>query len=109
MDSDMEITVLTQYEQIAEASGRMLDAARASDWDSLCEAESECAALVARLRVLGGGQDLTGESQKRRMSAIRKVLADDAEIRRLSQPWLEKLEAFLGGRSADQRLRDAYR
>jgi flagellar protein FliT len=109
MDADMEMTVLTHYERIAEASGRMLGAARASDWDTLCEAERECAALIARLRALGGGQDLSGESQKRRMSAIRKVLADDAEIRRLSQPWLEKLESFLGGRSADHRLRDAYR
>jgi hypothetical protein len=31
------------------------------------------------------------------------ILADDAEIRDLSEPWLKQLEALLGGRAAGRR------
>ena len=105
----MEQSLLSHYEEVAIASGRMLEAARAEDWDTLVAAEKDCAALIARLRALGAADGLSSDGQKRRMTVIRKVLADDAEIRRLTQPWLQKLESFLSGRVGERRLRDAYR
>ena len=58
--------------------------------------------LVARLRASGNPEEMSSAGRKQRFSAIHKILADDAEIRRLSQPWLEKLETFLGSRGDEQ-------
>ncbi len=105
----IENQILTRYAEVASTSQRMLDAAREADWDSLVEAERECASLIERIRAMGGADALSPEARKLRMSTIRKILADDAEIRRLTQPWLQKLEALLTGCDSERRLRDAYR
>lgn len=100
---------LWYYESIAAASARMLVAAQASDWDALVEHESACARLVDALRASGAGEHLGGDAQKRKAAIIRRVLADDAEIRRLTQPWLERLEELLRASATERRLGDAYR
>ena len=38
---------------------------------------------------------------------MRKVLADDAEIRRHTQPWMTRLQAYLDGTRHDLRLQRA--
>jgi flagellar protein FliT len=109
MDQNMEEMLLSQYDKVAAASARMLHAARAGDWDRLIAAETECAALVERLRAAGNPETMSSSGRKRRFSAIHRILADDAEIRRLTQPWLQQLEGFLGCRDDERRLRKAYR
>jgi flagellar protein FliT len=100
--------VLEQYEAMARASAAMLDAARDHRWDDLVSAEHDCAASVAALRALG--ETVLDEAGRRRKYAIiRSVLAQDAEIRTHTQPWLAKLEAFLTGTAASRRLAEAYR
>ena len=51
--------VLEIYEAIAAASGRMLAAARAGDWDGLLAAEADCARLVERARAQPRTQSAT--------------------------------------------------
>jgi flagellar protein FliT len=45
---------------------------------------------------------------RRKMVFIRKILADDAQIRELTQPWLVTLERLLGGVSNEKNLRRIY-
>ena len=96
------------YEQIADASSRMLAAARAEEWDLLTEVERECAQVIDRLRGMGDPETMSGDGRRRRMEIIRQVLSDDAEIRRLAEPWLARMETFLRGCNNDRRIRDAY-
>jgi flagellar protein FliT len=93
----MEDKLLSCYEAIATASGRMLEAARMADWDRLVEAEADCATLINEARDLRAACDCSAAGEARRLSALRKVMADDAEIRALMQPWLRKLDRVLGG------------
>ena len=104
-----EVNVLSHYESIADASEAMLVAAQRSDWDALVAAEQECARCIARLKAAQTPSVLSTSADRRRFDLIRKVLAHDAEIRKLTQPWLTQLEQFLNATAADRRVSDAYR
>ena len=101
--------MLSHYESVADASEAMLAAARRSDWDALVEAEQECARCIARLKAASSATPLGVDGDKRRFDILRTVLAHDAEIRKLTQPWLEQLERFLCATASDRRVNDAYR
>lgn len=104
-----EVDVLSHYESVADASEAMLAAARRSDWDALVEAEKECARCIDRLKAASSGIALGAAGDKRRFDILRTVLAHDAEIRQLTQPWLHQLEVFLNATANDRRVNDAYR
>ncbi|HKY01509.1 MAG TPA: flagellar protein FliT [Burkholderiales bacterium] len=99
--------MLSHYESIVDASEAMLAAARRSDWDALVEAEKECARCIARLKAAQPPSILSTSADRRRFDLIRKILAHDAEIRKLTQPWLTQLEQFLDATAADRRISDA--
>jgi flagellar protein FliT len=90
---------LDLYEAIGAASRRMLEATRAADWDGLLGAEADCAALIAQLRARA--QPPAPAERQRKDKIIRRVLADDAEIRDRLHPRLAELDALLRG--ADRR------
>ncbi|MGQ0509187.1 MAG: flagellar protein FliT [Betaproteobacteria bacterium] len=102
------VDALARYEEVALASNGMLEAARASDWDMLLERESRCAALIEALRAEEVRHELDERGLARKAAIIRRLLADDAEIRRLTQPWLRSLEQMLSASTKRQRLGDAY-
>jgi flagellar protein FliT len=104
----MENLILDCYEKISAASTRMLAAASSGDWDALIEAEGECSRIVSRLQDMGENEPLSKDGTRRKMQFIRKVLAEDAEIRGLTQPWLDNLESLLRGQVSQRRVRDLY-
>lgn len=89
-------SMIEHYEAIAGASKRMLDAARAEDWDAVGREEDTCRRLIARLKQAHADGRVAAE-RRQRLALLRMILADDAEIRELSEPWLRQLEALLGG------------
>ena len=101
--TETELEVISRYEAIARASARMLEAARAGEWDSLLAAEADCARRIEELRQLGPGAPLSDSARKRRVELLRRILADDAEVRALTQPWLTTLEQFLNGHDMQRR------
>lgn len=103
----MEEKLLSCYEDIAAASGRMLEAARTADWECLVRAETECTSLISKARDLRAAGDCSAAGEARRLSALRKVMADDAEIRALMQPWLATLDRVLGADAGSQSQRPA--
>ena len=101
--------ILDTYGSIAAKSGQMLDAARCSDWDRLIALEQDCRALAATLRRVDHGP--TGADPaylRRKAELIHKVLADDAEIRKYTEPWMNQLAAYLGNARQQYRLRQTY-
>jgi flagellar protein FliT len=105
----MEQEILNCYQAISEASARMLAAARAGEWDALVAAEADCARHVDALRRISPEPPKSDRARRHRIELIRTVLAHDAEVRKLTQPWLGRIENFLRGRVAQRRIEDAYR
>lgn len=104
----MEQQILSCYEALAGASARMLEATREQKLDELVEAEAERTELIARLRHLEAGYQPNSDLVRRKMVFIRKILADDAQIRELTQPWLVTLKRLLGGASNEKNLQRIY-
>ncbi|RCS58224.1 flagellar protein FliT [Parvibium lacunae] len=100
--------VIDYYEQIASKSGEMLLAAKAGDWDMLCQKENESANLIEQLRALGEQPVLNDTDRKRRLQLLKKILADDAQIRELTEPWVKQLQSMLHSSQNSRRLGAAY-
>lgn len=100
--------IIAHYASIAASSGRMLAAARDGDWDALVAAEHECADRVAALEALGHIAPKDEYERATRIGLLRTILANDAEIRSLTEPWMQKLEGMIGSMGQGRRVRQAY-
>ena len=102
--------ILDIYTSISVKTGQMLDAARHSDWHRLVDLERDCHALIEKLKRSGdcAGAIASANFVQRKVALIRKVLADDAEIRKFTEPWMAQLENYLGSARQEHRLRRAY-
>ena len=105
---EMEMQIVERYTRMADASQRMLCAAREGDWDKVCEVEQECTSLIAELSRMGDLAPTDPELRQQKLGLMKRVLADDAEIRVLSQPWLRKLDALMRSPETVARLDRAY-
>lgn len=101
--------ILSTYASISGTTGQMLEAARSGDWDRLVALEQDCRSLIEQLKQVDTravGPDPA--YVRRKTEIIRKVLADDVEIRKHTEPWMEKLHALLGSARQMHRLERAY-
>lgn len=98
----------TAYERIASLTAAMLDAARDAQWDLLLQLENECREVFSDLVAAADNPPATHEAQRRKAALIQQVLADDAEIRKLVEPWVAELGQWLGVNTRNHRLRDTY-
>lgn len=105
---EAERQIVERYRRMADASQRMLDAARQDDWDRVCLVERECAGLVAELSTMGDLAPADPGLRRQKIDLMKRVLADDAELRLLSQPWLRKLETLMRTPDNTARLSRAY-
>ena len=99
--------IISTYEAILGLTNQMLHAAQNNDWDRLIELESDCRSLIEVL-MLTDKQPLNDGFQDRKAQILREVLADDAKIRNLTQPWIAQLGQILGSTDNEKRLRRAY-
>ena len=99
---------IVYYERILVIMEGMRDAASNADWDRLVSLEHECKAVVTQLEARETGRPLSVERQQRKAHLIRQVLALDAAIRDMTEPWLRHLQAFLGARQQERKLHQAY-
>ena len=110
MDMDTQGLILDHYEQVRQISLQMLCAARESNLEALVAGERRCAAVIARLRILGDDTRILNKPAKKRANEIiRAILAHDAEIRDLTQPWLRQLETHMGTSRMTRKVAAAYR
>lgn len=100
--------VISLYETVAVITDQMLAAAREGDWDRLVELETRCASHVETLRQGEAPVPLTGESRLRKVQIINKILADDREIRNLTEPWMAQLSRMMNSAGTERKLSQAY-
>ena len=84
------------YEAMSLLSSRMVAAARASDWDSLIELERRIAGLRNTLMTAPDDSSAPATDLAGKRALIQRILEDDAEVRRHTEPWMERLRQFLG-------------
>lgn len=100
--------LLGTYDCLAHTTARMLCAAQTRDWDKLVDLEKHCAELIARMSALETDDPLPADVRGRKVAMIRKVLADDAAIRNITEPWLQELGAMLSANGRTQQLLRTY-
>jgi flagellar protein FliT len=100
--------VIGVYENVSALTRQMLAAARSRDWDTLHRLERDCASQVSMLRD-GQPPSLSGELRARKVRLLQSILADDREIRTITEPWMEQLSQLMqGSRSGAQGHRSGH-
>ena len=87
------------YEEICALSQRMVSAAQANDWTALVELEQRVASLRDELTVGGEKFSLSTAELLHKHGLIQQILKDDAEIRRHTEPWMERIRYLLGAQN----------
>ena len=100
--------LLETYDRLSNATAHMLTAAQAGDWQRLVSLEKDCSDLVARLSHLENDDPLPEGLRERKAAMLRKVLADDAAIRDITEPYLARLGTMLGTNRREQQLLKSY-
>jgi len=88
--------VIDVYENVSQLTRQMLAAARSRDWDTLHRLERDCASQVSVLRD-GQPHPLSGELRARKVRLLQSILADDREIRTITEPWMDQLSLLMHG------------
>ena len=100
--------ILEVYESVAAITNQMLAAARSGDWEQLAMLESRCSSQVATLKKHDSSIALTGANRDKKVEIIRKILADDQEIRAITEPWMKQLSALMQSTGTERKLSQAY-
>ena len=103
MSSQIEI-----YQEMSALSAQMVAAARDQDWDHLVELEHAVASLRNTLVAEDESADMTSEERSLKAALIQRVLDDDAEIRRHTEPWMDHVRQFLGDGARKRLVEQAY-
>jgi flagellar protein FliT len=103
MASQIEI-----YQDMSALSARMVEAARANDWERLIRLEKSVVALRRSLAEDEDNGRLSRREAEIKHALIQRILEDDAEIRRHTEPWMEQVRQFLGGNASRKRVESAY-
>ncbi|MEC5388133.1 flagellar protein FliT [Uliginosibacterium sp. H3] len=102
---------MVHYEAMCRLTGQMAEAARGNDWDLLGSLEREVATIREYLRAEDASDmamDLSEAERERKRELILRMLADDREIRRHTEPWMASVRALLAGSAAERSVRKAY-
>lgn len=93
----MSQKMIDYYRAIEQASAQMLEAAKADDWDGVVRLEGTCAVLIEQLRFASSSQELAIEQRSEKSGIMRRILANDAQIRYLAEPWMTHFEKKFEG------------
>lgn len=101
--------MLQNYESLATLMNLMSEAASHGQWNRLVDLEQQCRRRMDVIRQVDQQSgSISEEARKRKAALIRRILADDAAIRRHTEPWLEQLQGFLLHARRNQQLKRAY-
>ena len=88
----MDQKLIDYYRAIEDSSRKMLDAAKAEDWDEVVRLEGACAVLIEQLRYRSRSEDLLPEQRAEKTRIMQRILSNDAQVRDLAEPWLAHFE-----------------
>ncbi|OIQ77602.1 flagellar protein FliT [mine drainage metagenome] len=95
--SVMSQILIDYYKAIENSSAKMLDAARAEDWEGVMRYEGACAVLIEQLRCRAKTEALDASTRQEKTRIMQRILCNDAQIRYLAEPWLDHFESKFEG------------
>jgi flagellar protein FliT len=96
------------YEEMRLLSSRMVAAARGGDWDSLIELERNVTRLRNTLMATPEDNNAPATDLAQKRSLIQRILEDDAEVRRHTEPWMEHVRQYLGDSTYRRDVQQGY-
>jgi flagellar protein FliT len=93
----MSAVLLGFYKAIEDSSLRMIDAAKAEDWEGVMRFEGACAVLIEQLRFHANTEVLDDAARMEKSRIMLRILNNDAQIRYLAEPWLTHFESKMEG------------
>lgn len=93
----MHNTLIDYYRALEAASISMLEAAKRDDWDGVVRLEGTCAVLIEQLRFASTTQELSVEQRTEKSGIMRRILANDAQVRYFAEPWMAHFEKKFEG------------
>lgn len=88
-------TLMSIYERMLALSEVMLTSAREGDWDTVTETEKQVASLAADMAARPSTPPKDEADRQARMALLKRMLANDAAVRDLAQPWMQELSQIL--------------
>lgn len=95
------------FEQMSALSAKMVEAARTKNWDDLVSLEASVVTLREALKAEPDAS-LPPEQTALKATLIQRILDDDAEVRRHTEPWMEHVRQFLGDGARKRQVEKAY-
>lgn len=105
---DSMSTNLEIYQHMSALSADMVAAAQAQEWERLVALEQSVSALRDTLIAESDSANVADEDRILKAALIQRILDDDAEIRRHTEPWMEHVRQFLGDGARQRRVEQAY-
>jgi len=99
---------ITTYKAILETTGKMLSAAKNNQWDDLVILEKECRGLTDKLMNGNPEPILDEDLLQSKIKMIHQILGDDAQIKAITQPWMEKLQHMINTVDLSRKLEQTY-
>jgi flagellar protein FliT len=99
--------IIEDYECLSGITGQMREAAAGGEWDRLIALEKECSRKVEELKPHDCVPSNPDERAKK-VALLKKILADDADIRNRTESWMEQLQRIMQSNRSEQRLQQAY-
>lgn len=96
------------FEEMSALSARMVAAAQGNDWERLVDLERSVVALRTTLMTNDDYGLLSPAEIEMKRALIQRILDDDAEIRRHTEPWMERVRQFLGSNARAKPVEGAY-
>lgn len=100
--------IIVNYESLSVLTAQMREAAARGEWDQLADLERQCSRHVATMKPADAAAALDEPSRQRKIQLIKKILADDAEIRNRTEVWMGQLQRIMQSNRQEQRLQHAY-
>ncbi len=108
-EHDKTDMMLGLYEEVARLTGNMLSAAHQSDWDRLIELEAGCANCIESLKECQIPEGLSESARQQKIELLKTILANDREIRKLTQPWMKRIGHLLESAQRQYDVARTYR
>jgi flagellar protein FliT len=99
--------LLEDYQRLSGITGQMREAAVGGEWERLISLEQECHRKVEEIKP----RDVipvSPEERAQKLALLKKILADDADIRSRTEGWMEQLQRIMQSPRSELRLRQTY-
>lgn len=99
--------LIEDYQQLSGITSQMREAAVVGEWNRLILLERECSRKIEAIKPHDCVPSNPDE-RAQKLALLKKILADDADIRSRTESWMEQLQSIMQSTRSEQRLQQTY-